>query len=275
MIERARKISASVIFMLGFTQFHSFLSAVYSYFKEEYSFVWNQWVTGLFVILLFGSGFLLLKKNPVRIPALVVLLAFALFHGLSTYFYQFKLLENFGGDDFPFEYTGVTLMAISILLFVFLLFIRGDTSTSVDVQVEKWKTKWRISGIVTAFLAASLAIWALVSLILEYNRPPKDSATFSFNTNFDMIIAGLSAVLLLVAAILTFKKGSYLLAGIVLGIGFIYLMNYVWFDEWMRYAAKNGLKLAEGENRIFGIYLLIALFATLSGVFQLVGKKRA
>ncbi|WP_167629266.1 hypothetical protein [Listeria valentina] len=274
MIERARKISASVVFMLGFTQLHSFLSAVYSYFEDENSFVWNQWVMGLFVILLFGSGFLLLKKNPIRVPALLVLFAFALFHGLSTYFYQFKLLENFGGDDFPFEYTGITLTVISILLFVFLLFIRGGTSASADLQAENWKTKWRISGIVTAFLAAGLAVWALILLILEYNHSSKNSVAFSFNTNFDMIILGLSAVLLLVAAILTFRKGSYLLAGLVLGIGFIYLMNYIWFDEWMRYAAKNGLKLAEGENRIFGIYLLMALFASLSGIFQLVGKKR-
>ncbi|WP_439443989.1 hypothetical protein ACSMFR_04620 [Listeria aquatica] len=274
MTERARKISASIIFMLGFTQFYSFLSAAYGYFASEegYDFIWNYWVIGLFMLLLVGAGFLLLKSHPTRIPALIVLLGFVVFQGLSTYFYQIKPLSELK-QKMPFNYTNLILTVLAFVLFVVLLFIRMSDSTSSVLPSEAWKTKWRISGAITALLAVGLAIWALIIIVMEYSSPAKNNP-FLFSNDFDAVFAGVSIILLILAAIWTFRKGSYLLAGIVLGIGFIYLTNYFWFDEWMRYAAKNGLKFGNGENRLFGINLLIALFATLSGVFQLVGKKR-
>ncbi|EUJ32040.1 hypothetical protein MFLO_07632 [Listeria floridensis FSL S10-1187] len=261
MTGRTGKWMGSLLVMLAVTQFYSFFSAIYGYFMNttDYEFIWNFWVIGILACLLLTAGLLLIRTNTFKIPALVILPLFILYLGFSVYMYQWKLMQEYEG--IPFNFTNTILLILAVLVFVTLFFVKGDSEADLLNVSDKRKKKWRLSAISAALISAGLTIWAITLLINEFRHPTEESETaFRFSADFDAVFAGFSVLIFALVIFVSFRKGSYLLAGITLAIGLLFATNYLWFDQWMRYAAENSLQLGSGENRIFGINLLIAFF---------------
>ncbi len=277
LLQKLRQVAASFTIMIGFAQLYSFSSAVYGYFMSDagdYNFVWNYWIIGLFALLLIVSGAVMIQNDIFRLAVAVVLLAYTAFQAFSVYFYQIQpLLDKTEDIQGPFNYTNSILAVISLVLFfIFIFNKKGQLSTQLN-QNENWKRKWLITSIVFLVASAGLAIWLAV-IIIQHFQNPKASDTYIFTNDFDALFACVSALLLLIAATSSLKRGSYFMAGIVLGIGFLYLVNYTWFEQWMTFAIKNGYDLAKNENRLFGIQFVVGVSSFLSGILILIGRKR-
>ncbi len=276
MLQKLRQVAASFTIMIGFTQLYSFSSAVYGYFMSDsgnYNFVWNYWVIGLFALLLIVSGAVMIQNDIFRLAVATILLAYTAFQAFSVYFYQIQpLLDKTEDIQGPFNYTNSILAVISLILFFVFLFNKNGLLTTELNQNESWKRKWLVTSVIFLVASAGLTIWLSV-IIIQHFQNPKVSDAYIFTNDFDAVFACVSTVLLLIAAASSLKRGSYFMAGIVLGIGFLYLSNYTWFEQWMNFAIKNGYDLAENENRLFGIQFVVGISGFLSGLLILIGKK--
>lgn len=276
MLRKVRQIAASFVIMLGFTQLYSFSSAAYGYFMSDsgdYRFVWNYWIIGLFAVLLLIGGAMMIQNDRFRLHVAIILLAFTAFQAFSVYFYQIKtLLDQTEDLKGPFNYTNLILAVISLCLFFLFLLSKKKDELLLETREQGWKTKWLISSVVFSISGAGLAIF-LSAMIIKHFQNPKVSDVYIFTNDFDAVFAIFSAILLLLIAFSSLKKGSYFMAGISMGIGFLYLMNYLWFEQWMTFSIQNGYEIAKNENRLFGIQFVIGVVAFLSGILIFIGKK--
>ncbi|WP_099222422.1 hypothetical protein [Listeria costaricensis] len=270
MPEKFRKIVAALMVTTGIIQLYSFLSAVYGYFYSdaEYSFVWNYWVIGGLAILLIVMGVLLLRQAKWRVFSLLALLLFLGYQGFSVGYYQIRpLVEGQIPEGYPFDFSGASIFLLALILFVLLLFGKKFPSKAA-AEDEKWKTKWRLASGLFALIGAGCAIAVGVLIILHFKQSGDD--IYFITNEFDAVIAFSAAVFLLAAVVFSFKRTFYLLAGITLAFSFLYLNNYYWSEQIVRFTKEIAQSVSVKEFQLFGLQLIIGVSAFISGLFQLI-----
>ncbi|WP_163651970.1 hypothetical protein [Listeria sp. PSOL-1] len=270
---KIRKLVASLILVIAFTQVYSFLSAVYGYFTiEKYTFVWNYWVIGFLALLLCGISLLFMRQEKFRRGAMFSLALFILYQGFSVYYYQIRIFIGAKSDQTPpFDFSGTILVLMAAILFILLFTFRKSTE---QVKTDSsWKTKWRIAAAIFALISAGAAIVSGIIITLHYVNTPSENDVYFITNSFDAVFAYAIALILLVTVCVLFKRVSYILAALSLAISFLYLSNYIWMEEWARYSAEVAKALGPSETRLFGFGLIIGISSLISGIFQLVATK--
>ncbi|WP_239255836.1 hypothetical protein [Listeria ilorinensis] len=270
MPKKFREIVATLMVTVGMIQLYSFLSAVYGYFYSdaEYSFVWNYWVIGGLALLLIVMGILLLRQEKWRRISMLVLLLFLGYQGFSVGYYQIRpLVEGQIPEGYPFDFSGASLFLLALILLILLVFGKKFRSKTAG-EDEKWKTKWRLTSGLFALIGAGCAVAIGVLIVLHFKESGEE--IYFITNEFDAVIAFSAAVFLLTVAAFSFKRVFYLLAGVTLALSFLYLNNYYWSEQIVRFTKEIAQSVGVKEFQLFGLQLIVGVSAFISGLFQLI-----
>lgn len=271
---KLRGIGGSLLIALGVTQIYSFVSAVMGYFRAEenkFIFVWNYWVLLGFGLALFIIGVSFIKKEKFWLPGIIITGCFILFQAFSVYYYQIRILADLEFQQ-PFEWSG-TLLCIASILVLVLLFISPKFQAKEVETDQSWKTKWRYAA---GFFSLLGGVTAVFTAIVIFKQLHSDNVKegFLFTMPLDAYFACFMAIIFILMTVLTWRRISFILIGILMGAAFILLTNYLSVTNWINFAKDNlSITFGGNERQVFGLQFLMGSSAFLSGIFAYIAKK--
>ncbi|EFR96173.1 Uncharacterised protein [Listeria ivanovii subsp. londoniensis] len=272
--EKLRGICGSLLIALGVTQLYSFVSVMVGYFSAEennFVIVWNYWVILLFGLGLFIIGISFIRKEQLWLISLIVVLCFTLFQGFSVYYYQIRVLAEIKKNA-PFEWSG-TLLFITGLLILILLLIAPKIPIREVKADQSWKTKWRYTAGFFSLIGAVTSVYAAITIFKQLHSDSIKEG-YLFTMPLDAYFACFMAIVFTIVTLLSWRKVSFLLIGILMGAAFILFTNYLSVTNWIDFAKDNlSITFGSNERQVFGMQFLMGASAFISSIFAYIAKK--
>lgn len=272
--DKLRGVCGSLLVALGVTQLYSFDSVIVGYFSAEennFIFVWNYWVILLFGLGFFIFGFCLIRNEKFWLGSVILTVCFILFQGFSVYYYQIRILAEIKKNA-PFEWSGTILFIAGILVLI-LLIMTSKMPKREGLTDQNWKTKWRYAAGFFSLIGAVTAVFA-ATIIFKQLHSDSIKEGYLFTMPLDAYFACFMAIIFIMVTILSWRKVSYLLIGILLGASFILFTNYLSVNNWIDFAKDNlSITFGNNERQVFGMQFLMGASALISSIFAYIAKK--
>ncbi|WP_085645461.1 hypothetical protein [Listeria monocytogenes] len=274
MPEKLRGIGGSLLIALGVTQLYSFVSAVMGYFRAEensFVFVWNYWMLLVFGLGLFIVGFGFIRKEKFWLVSIIITICFILFQAFSVYYYQIRILADLEYSQ-PFEWSG-TLLCITSMLILILLFITPRFPVKEIETDSAWKNKWRYAAGLFSLIGAVTAVFAAITIFKQLHSDNIKEG-YLFTMPLDAYFAYFMAFIFIIVTVLTWRKVSFLLIGILMGAAFILLTNYLSVTNWITFAKENlSITFGSNERQVFGMQFVMGTSAFMTSVCAYIARK--